>query len=126
MDSHGNQMVQVEPGVTAPVDAVMMPMEHAMSGAGCLSMFNSAGTTSGKRFVRTSKPAAGSSLNVSSTRSRVHLAPIATMHAQLSSHPNLQYHYQAACSMQACHSCGSKDSFQTTAHHHMSQSTPQY
>lgn len=65
MDSHGNQMVQVEPGVTAPVDAVMMPMETAMSGPGCLSIFNSAGTMSGKRFVRTAKPAAGSSLNVS-------------------------------------------------------------
>ena len=60
-------MIQVEPGVTAPVDAVMMPMETAMSGAGCLSMFNSAGATSGKRFVRTAKPAAGSSLNVSTT-----------------------------------------------------------
>ena len=58
-------MVQVEPGVTAPVDAVMMPMETAMSGPGCLSMFNSAGAMSGKRFVRTAKPAAGSSLNVS-------------------------------------------------------------
>lgn len=64
MDRHGNQMVQVEPGVTAPVDAVMMPMDAVMSGPGCLSMFNNAGTTSGKRFVRTSKPAAGSSLNV--------------------------------------------------------------
>ena len=65
-------MIQVEPGVTAPVDAVMMPMETAMSGAGCLSMFNSAGVTSGKRFVRTAKPAAGSSLNVSATCSPIY------------------------------------------------------
>ncbi|KAL3149993.1 hypothetical protein ABBQ38_013349 [Trebouxia sp. C0009 RCD-2024] len=63
MDSHGNRMIQVEPGVTAPEDAVMMPLEHAMSGPGCLSLFNSAGATAGKRFVRTARPAAGSSLN---------------------------------------------------------------
>lgn len=72
MDSHGNRMVQVEPGVTAPVDAVMMPMDHVMSGPGCLSLFNSAGAMSGKRFVRTAKPAAGSSLNVSTTSTPVH------------------------------------------------------
>ena len=72
VDSHGNEMVQVEPGVTAPVDAVMMPFETAMSGPGCLSMFNSAGATSGKRFVRTAKPAAGSSLNVSTAHDLVY------------------------------------------------------
>ena len=65
MDSNGNQVIQVEPGVTAPVDAVMRPYDTAMTGPGCLSMFNNAGAMSGKRFVRTSKPAAGSSLNVS-------------------------------------------------------------
>ena len=72
MDSHGNRMIQVEPGVTAPEDAVMMPLEHAMSGPGCLSLFNSAGATAGKRFVRTARPAAGSSLNVSTTSAPVH------------------------------------------------------
>lgn len=64
LDANGNQVVEVEPGVTAPRDAVMAA-EGPMSAPGCLSLFNSAGVTS-KRFVRTSKPVAGASLTVSS------------------------------------------------------------
>ncbi|DBA95460.1 TPA: hypothetical protein ACH3X3_013326 [Trebouxia sp. C0006] len=60
LDANGNQVVEVEPGVTAPRDAVMAA-EGPMSAPGCLSLFNSAGVTS-KRFVRTSKPIAGASL----------------------------------------------------------------
>lgn len=60
VDADGNQMVEVEPGVTAPWDAVMAA-EGAQSAPGCLSLFNTPGVTS-KRFVRMSKPAAGSSL----------------------------------------------------------------
>ncbi len=63
LDANGNQVVEVEPGVTAPRDAVMAA-EGPMSAPGCLSLFNSAGVTS-KRFVRTSKPIAGASLTVS-------------------------------------------------------------
>lgn len=63
VDADGNQMVEVEPGVTAPRDAVMAA-EGAQSAPGCLSLFNTPGVTS-KRFVRISKPAAGSSLTVS-------------------------------------------------------------
>jgi hypothetical protein len=63
LDANGNQVVEVEPGVTAPRDAVMAA-EGPMSAPGCLSLFNSAGVTS-KRFVRTSKPLAGASLTVS-------------------------------------------------------------
>ena len=63
LDANGNQVVEVEPGVTAPRDAVMAA-EGPMSAPGCLSLFNSAGVTS-KRFVRTSKPSAGASLTVS-------------------------------------------------------------
>lgn len=60
LDDHGNQVWQVEPGVTAPMDAVMAA-DGPLSAPGCLSIFNSAGVTS-KRFVRISKPQAGSSL----------------------------------------------------------------
>ena len=63
LDANGNQVVEVEPGVTAPRDAVMAA-EGPMSAPGCLSLFNSSGVTS-KRFVRTSKPIAGASLTVS-------------------------------------------------------------
>lgn len=65
VDGHGNQVIEVEPGVTAPADAVLGTADNKpMSAPGCLSLFNSA-AASNKYFVRTSKPAAGSSLNVS-------------------------------------------------------------
>ena len=64
LDGQGNQVVQVEPGVTAPADAVLGTADNKpLSAPGCLSLFNSA-AASNKYFVRTSKPAAGSSLNV--------------------------------------------------------------
>lgn len=74
VDADGNQMVEVEPGVTAPRDAVMAA-EGAQSAPGCLSLFNTPGLTS-KRFVRMSKPAAGSSLTVS-------LPPTPSLHTHL-------------------------------------------
>jgi len=66
-------VVQVEPGVTAPMDAVMAA-EGAVSAPGCLSLFNNAGVTS-KRFVRISKPQAGSSLDVSG---KAYASPVKT------------------------------------------------
>ena len=63
VDADGNHMVEVEPGVTAPKDAVMAAGGNP-SAMGCLSIFNNAGAAP-KRFVRMSKPQAGSSLTVS-------------------------------------------------------------
>lgn len=66
IDQQGNHVIEVEPGVTAPADAVLGPKagSQPLSTSGCLSLFNSAAATN-KYFVRTSKPAAGASLNVS-------------------------------------------------------------